>query len=79
MRQSSILSLASVNNHGISKDGSAVIFTLLDCNSFGLNNIELLINGVVNYNLRGTFSELTLPIEHKTSTKVVNLVTVWTC
>jgi hypothetical protein len=55
-----------------------VIFSWLDTDSLGLYNIKSFVNNIIDNQLGGALTDLTLHVEHETATKHVDFVIVTT-
>ena len=73
----SVFKLASVNDHGLAEDSSMMVFSWKDIDSFSFQYIISFFNSVVNSDLVGAFSDLSLSIKHETTTESVNLIIKW--
>lgn len=72
-----VLELATINDHGLPENSSMMVFSWKDIDSFSFQYIISFFNGVVNSDLVGAFSDLSLSIKHETTTESVNLIIKW--
>ena len=74
----SIFKLTTINDHGLSKDGSLMVLPGQDVDSFGSNDIVSFLYSIKIGYLVGTFTNLTFSVKHEAATKGVYLFVKWT-
>ena len=70
----SIFELATVNDHGLAKDGGLVVFSWQDVDSFGSDHIVSFFYCVEIGHLVGAFTNLSFSVEHEATTEGENLI-----